>query len=142
MRLHPNQLLNHATRQRLARAVDGFEGHLRPHRNRIGLEARSKRHEQDSALNGEVAPFRHKNWRREFAFGLPAVFVSRQVEPRLLRDARAVRAYAVFVAPNVLDQLKPTLSTLSIVNVARSREVIARLCNREYWSTPECMVRA
>lgn len=61
MRLHSNQLIHDSALQRLASAVDGFEGELRPHRDRVGLEARSKRQEQHPTIYSELTPFRDEN---------------------------------------------------------------------------------
>lgn len=131
MRLQPHQLLNASPLQRFARAVDGLEGERRPHRDRVGLEARSERHEQHAAFDGELAPLGDKYWRRAFAFGREAVSVFRQVSPHVLRVAP--RACAFF-ARNRVQQQKRTLLTTSRQSVARSRVVVA--------STPACGVAA
>lgn len=129
MRLQPHQLLNTAPLQRFARAVDGFEGESRPHRDRVGLEARPERHEQHAAFDGEVSPLGDKNRRRAFAFGREAVSVFRQIFPHVLRVT--LRACAFFARNRVQSQ-KRTLLTTSRQSVARSRDVVA--------STPACGV--
>lgn len=106
MRLQPYQPLDASAPQRFARARNAVQRQRRPHRNRIGLEARSKRHEQNAAVDENISPGRNQNG-RGFAFGREAVSDLRQSSPHVLRVTR--RACAFFA----LDRLQPENPTQS-----------------------------
>lgn len=106
------QSFNHAAGECALHSRDRLKRKSWPHRYCVGVDSRSHRNEQYTAINSEVSPLRHQNRGRTIAFGARAV---------LSILAQELSPVAVFGREYFARLMKRVFSTVSILGLDGAR---------------------